>query len=61
MLSFSRCAMGESVYNEIMNNKNDKQLQVSLDTINTITKLISNFIKYEYESQCDIFIIYLNW
>lgn len=40
--------MALSIYDEILNNKEDEQAKISLRAIEYITKLYTNFAKYEY-------------
>lgn len=41
--------MALSIYDEILSHKEDEQSQISLQTIEYITKLFTNFAKYEYD------------
>lgn len=45
-LKIFRRGHAQPILNEIVNNKNDKESKICLQTIDYMTNMISNFVKY---------------
>lgn len=45
---FRRCSIFQPFYDEVLNNKDSAQSKISLQTIEYVTKLFTNFANYGY-------------